>query len=226
MAEETATAPAGTEETVQTPTAEVKTSTGSEAVTNTEETPKQDPEQVSRNLSAALKETREELKELKSWKTEQEEASAKAAQPAEPESEIDPDTAKILDGYMTKNGYVKKDTLDAQTRAIRADQELKDFQSNHKLSDKEMQQVKDAAIEAGAQNPAGLENAYARVFQDKILEDAKKEWLAENPGTGSTLEKPGGGGPTPPSTEPELTKDMSPSEKIKARIHAARNKQL
>lgn len=226
MAEETATAPAGTEETVQTPTAEVETSTGSEAVTNPEETPKQDPEQVSRNLSAALKETREELKELKTWKTEQEEAATKAAQSAEPESEIDPETAKVLDGYMTKNGYVKKETLEAETRALRADQQLKDFQSSKKLSNEEMAKVRKAAVAAGAQNVAGLENAYARVYQDKILEDAKKEWLAENPGSGSTLEKPGGGGPTPPSTEPELTKDMSPSEKIKARIHAARNKQL
>jgi hypothetical protein len=159
------------------------------------------------------------------------EAEAKAAaleaqtNPPEPESQIDPETDKILQQWAKDQGLVSRKDLDAQNEARQRQQDLLEVKSEFKLNDEQVRELAAEADKAGAVNRDGLRNAYLAKNLDKIVEDRVKAQLAAGTTPEAAAEKPGvSGGGTPSGTEPKLNKDMTAAERIKARISAARDK--
>lgn len=168
-----------------------------------------------------FKETREELKALKAEQEAMRQNLSKAFNPpAEDENSLDPEAQKVLDNYLQKQGFVRKSDLEAQDLARQAQSDLAALKSAHNLSDDELEQVRQAAVAAGATNKQGLENAYRSTFMDKIVEEKVKEALA-TAGSAPHAEKPGPGSPpSPGSSEPKA------GTSLKDRIRSAREKTL
>lgn len=166
-----------------------------------------------------FKETREELKALKAEQEAMRQNLSKAFNPpAEEDDGLDPDAQKVLDNYLQKQGFVRKSDLEAESQARQAQSDLADIKTSHNLTDEELEQVRQEAVAAGATNKKGLENAYTRLFMDKIIDERVKEALTKA-GSAPHAEKPGPG--TPPS--PGSSKQGG---SLKDRIRAAREKTL
>lgn len=160
-----------------------------------------------------LKENADELTKIK-------ESLATIGNPAEEEVDINPETAKILDGYLKTKGYVSKGELEQERMQAQAQTDLGTIKSQYKLSDDDLDRVREQAVKNGAANFDGLDAAYKQVFMDKIIEDKVKEALAGG-GATATAEKPGPGtGGTAPAAETEV-KGATAQERMKSRIQNA-----
>lgn len=206
-----------------TPAAEVETQTGSEVVTNTE-TPKPSPDDVARNLGSALKETRESLKaEREAREKMQAELDAIRQNPGslfapsrQEEPELDPDVKSTLDTWAKSTGVLTKAELAAERAKDQAKQDLADLKAKHGLTDEQVDQVRQAAQEAGATSARGLDFAYKALFQDKIIEDKVKEAIAKGASPGASAERPGpGGGGTPSAGGSDKGKKLTMVDRIR-----------
>lgn len=220
--EESIETPVGTEETaISSPEVTQEPSTGSEAVTNTEEA--DNSKSPTGNVSTALRQTRDELKttreELAAIKADQERLQSTLTPPA-PADDLDPDVAKTLDSYMTRNGYVKKADLEAESAATRATIDLAEIKTAHKLSDAEMTDLRSHAVKLGAKDKAGLEAAYRDLYFDKIIEDRVKAALTKAGAPTATAEAPTAGGAKTPAAEAPVV-----GTTLMGRIKAATAKQ-
>lgn len=148
--------------------------------------------------------------------------AAQSQQPSNDEEEIDPEVESLISKVLAKQGYVRKDDLQASQAKVQFDLDSRDLTEQYKNSGVpfESQAVMDWAKQNGFNitNKASLEGAYKVMNQDKIVEQATNKALTnfQENGNKTAGEKPGPGGAKAPE-EPEV-------HGLKGRIAAARQK--
>lgn len=192
--------------------------TGSEAVINSGQ-----PEEQTVPFTR-FQEVNNGLKEEREARTQLEERLAALERPQPPqndEPDIDPDVKKLLDSYVSKNGFVKKADLEAAEQAtalkLQVQQDIADL--GKELQGFDYNKVLGHAKSEGLSlnSKADIKSAFIHMNYQNDIENARKAAVAEFQESGRmTGETTGSSGPrTPETPEPQG---------IKARISAARER--
>ena len=163
-----------------------------------------------KEVNDSLKETRETQTQTQAELTRIKEALGGISRPAADDTpSLDPEAQKALEAYLGQQGFVKKADLEKETAAQRAQSDLAELKTTHKLSDDDLDKVRAQAVKMGAANRDGLEAAYKTLFFDQLVEDRIKEALSNVGRPGTSAEVPGKGTPPAPgkSTGPMSLKD-------------------
>lgn len=119
--------------------------------------------------------------------------------------DLDPDVAKTLDSYMTRNGYVKKSELAQEAAKTQVSLDLAQMKTNHSLTDAEIQDLRSHATKIGAHDRSGLEAAYRDLYFDRIVEGQIKAALVKAGQPTPAAEAPSAGGAKSPVADAPKT---------------------
>jgi NADH pyrophosphatase NudC (nudix superfamily) len=191
---------------------------GSEAVTNTGSTTEQTvPYSRFQEVNDNLKEERTKREELSQ---QFESFQSKFTPKSDDNVEIDPETQKILDHYAKQNGFVSKAELEkVQNEAAVKIQVQTDIQElKGQFKDFDYSKVADYAKENGMSlnSKADLRAVYRDMNTDSIIDNAKKQAIADFQKSGRTTGETG-------STSTQQAQTQS-APTTKSRIAAAREK--
>lgn len=200
----------GVEELATQTEADAPSTTGTEAVTKTEDENKQFvPLERFQEVNNDLKQTKAEMAAIN-------EKLTALGTPKVEESGFDSDTEAQLERFIKSKGYVSQTDLDNERLRIQADSDLKDLKTKYKLSDADFARVREEAGNMGVKNARGLEAAYSYLFQDRIIDEKVKAAIA---GGTATAEKPGGTSETTPPADQTQKPGMTMTERVRAAMN-------